>query len=274
MQSHLTQERRYASPSFRGQQGPDRRRQIAHRGIQANAPGQIALQTRFSVICPASSIYERHRGWDIEEFYREDNQTILRADAFPVLFSLQQLHQILAQGAGNVAAQVGFAARVETLMMQLMLAQPELRAFLRVREMVPYAEPWQASVDAMIDLQGWQQPLTSQHGDCAKFGERILLSIRLADWTAGTEVAAGNWVRRNREAIRRFMYAQSAINGGELVAATVSRASRPALAGGARPSAIPDQRRRAYPELGFAPQADQGSSRIPRQFAPRLPDRG
>ena len=70
MQSHLTQERRYASPSFRGQQGPDRRRQIAHRGIQANAPGQIALQTRFSVIRPASSIYERHRGWDIEEAFR------------------------------------------------------------------------------------------------------------------------------------------------------------------------------------------------------------
>ena len=70
MQSHLTQERRYASPSFRGQQGPDRRRQIAHRGIQANAPGQIALQTRFSVICPASSIYERHRGWDIERTFR------------------------------------------------------------------------------------------------------------------------------------------------------------------------------------------------------------
>ena len=71
MQSHLTQERRYASPSFRGQQGPDRRRQIAHRGIQANAPGQIALQTRFSVIRPASSIYERHRGWDIENVFDE-----------------------------------------------------------------------------------------------------------------------------------------------------------------------------------------------------------
>ena len=71
MQSHLTQERRYASPSFRGQQGPDRRRQIAHRGIQANAPGQIALQTQFSVIRPASSIYERHRGWDIERFFNK-----------------------------------------------------------------------------------------------------------------------------------------------------------------------------------------------------------
>ena len=70
MQGHLSQERRYASPSFRGQQGPDRRRQIAHRGIQANAPGRIALRTRFSVIRPNPSIYERRREWDIERAFR------------------------------------------------------------------------------------------------------------------------------------------------------------------------------------------------------------
>ena len=70
MQGHLSQERRYASPSFRGQQGPDRRRQIAHRGIQANAPGRIALRIRFSVIRPNPSIYERYREWDIERAFR------------------------------------------------------------------------------------------------------------------------------------------------------------------------------------------------------------
>jgi hypothetical protein len=71
MQSHLSQERRYASPVFRGQQGPDRRRQIAHRGIQANAPGRTALQRRFSAIRPPSSIYERRREWDIENIFDE-----------------------------------------------------------------------------------------------------------------------------------------------------------------------------------------------------------
>ena len=71
MQGHLSQERRDASPSFRGQQGPDRRRQIAHRGIQANAPGRIALRTRFSVIRPNPSIYERCREWDIEPSFRD-----------------------------------------------------------------------------------------------------------------------------------------------------------------------------------------------------------
>jgi hypothetical protein len=70
MQGHLSQERGNASASFRGQQGPDRCRQIAHRGIQANAPGRIALQTRFSAIRPDPSIYERHREWDIERAFR------------------------------------------------------------------------------------------------------------------------------------------------------------------------------------------------------------
>ena len=69
MQGHLSQERRYAFSSFRGQQGPDRRQQIAHRGIQANAPGRIALRSRFSAIRPDPSIYERHREWDIERFF-------------------------------------------------------------------------------------------------------------------------------------------------------------------------------------------------------------
>ena len=71
MKGHLSQERRYASPPFRGQQGPDRRRQIAHRGIQANAPGRTALQTRFSAIRPTPSIYERPHEWDIENIFDE-----------------------------------------------------------------------------------------------------------------------------------------------------------------------------------------------------------
>ena len=77
MQGHLSQERRDASPSFRGQQGPDRRRQIAHRGIQANAPGRIALRTRFSVIRPNPSIYERCREWDIEWTFRDSKSVQL-----------------------------------------------------------------------------------------------------------------------------------------------------------------------------------------------------
>jgi len=65
-QGHMSQERRYASPSFRRQHVPNRRRQIAHRGIQANGPKRIALQTRFSAIRCVPSIYERYCEWDID----------------------------------------------------------------------------------------------------------------------------------------------------------------------------------------------------------------
>ena len=67
----MSQERRYASPSFRRQHVPNRRRQIAHRGIQANGPKRIALQTRFSAIRCVPSIYERYREWDIEPGFRD-----------------------------------------------------------------------------------------------------------------------------------------------------------------------------------------------------------
>jgi hypothetical protein len=66
MEGHLSQQRRYAPLSFPGQHLPDGRRQVAHRGIQANAPGRTALEHRFSVIHRIPSIYERHSGWDIE----------------------------------------------------------------------------------------------------------------------------------------------------------------------------------------------------------------
>ena len=39
-------------------------------GIQANAPGQIALQTRFPRFVRLRQFISRHRGWDIEEAFR------------------------------------------------------------------------------------------------------------------------------------------------------------------------------------------------------------
>ena len=71
LQGHLSQQRHDAAPPFAGQPLPNRRRQIAHRGIQANAPTQTALETRFSVIRRVSSIYERHCQWDIEPTFRD-----------------------------------------------------------------------------------------------------------------------------------------------------------------------------------------------------------
>ena len=74
MQGHLSQERRDAPLPLAGQHIPNRRRQIAHPGIQANGPKRIALQTRFSAIRCIPSIYERYREWDIELLFRWHKQ--------------------------------------------------------------------------------------------------------------------------------------------------------------------------------------------------------
>ena len=66
MQGHLSQHNHDAAPAFAGQPLPNRRRQIAHREIQANAPTRTALGTRFSAIRRAPSNYERQCQWDIE----------------------------------------------------------------------------------------------------------------------------------------------------------------------------------------------------------------
>jgi hypothetical protein len=94
MQGHLSQERRYATPPFQGQQVPDRRRQVAHRGIQANAPGRIALRARFSAIRHVPSIYERYHEWDIENYY-----SILKRGITSVYHSVSEahLHRYLAE---------------------------------------------------------------------------------------------------------------------------------------------------------------------------------
>jgi hypothetical protein len=199
-----------------------------------------------------------------EEFYKQDNQTTVIADAFPALVALREVHQILAMGAGNAAPQLTFAARVETLMMQLMLAQPELRAFLRVREMVPYDEAWMGPVDAMKDLQGWQHRSISHYRDLAVYGERIALSIRLADWTAGDENNAKNWLRVHKNAIRRVIHAYRAISDVELVASNGRLPTRAALAGDGRAGMLRG-RQQALPELGFAES--------PGQITPRLASR-
>jgi hypothetical protein len=70
-QGHLPQQRRDAAPAFLGQPLPNRRRQIAHGGIQANAPMRKALETRVSAIRRSSSIYQRQCEWDIEPGFRD-----------------------------------------------------------------------------------------------------------------------------------------------------------------------------------------------------------
>lgn len=155
-------------------------------------------------------------------FFKEDFQTTVIADGFPLLNSLREVHLILAQGAHNQFGDLPWTARVEMMLTQYMLARPEIRAFLQGRIMVPYREPWEPQVDAMKTLQGWTDVTVSHFRDLAVYGEQLLLSIRYGDWIADNdEYSAINWARYFRPEIQGYLHAYRAATGIDLTAETV-----------------------------------------------------
>ena len=89
-------------------------------------------------------------------FYKEDDDTTVIADGFPVLNALRETHLLLAEGAHNQFGDLPSTARAEMLIMQWLLARPEMRDFLGGRTMVPYEEDWMDRVrldedDAAVD---------------------------------------------------------------------------------------------------------------------------
>ena len=106
-------------------------------------------------------------------FFREDSDTTVIADAFPLLNALKDVHLILAEGAHNQFGDLTWTARAEMMTIQWMLARPEMREFLRGRYMVPYQEEWMGAVDSMKKLQGWTDTTITHFYELAVTGERI-----------------------------------------------------------------------------------------------------
>ena len=106
-------------------------------------------------------------------FYKQDDDTTVKADAFPVLNALKEVHLVLSQGAHNQFGDLPSTARIEMLMQQWLLARPEFREFLPTRIMVAYPEPWMDRVDAMKKLQGWTDTSVLHFRNLAMFGEQI-----------------------------------------------------------------------------------------------------
>ncbi len=159
-------------------------------------------------------------------FYREDDDATIRADAFALLNALREVHIILAEGAHNRFGDLPWTARAEMLMMQWMLARPEIKAFLRGRHMVPYREPWMGAVDDMKRLQGWTDTTVTHFHELARFGEQIVLSIRYGDWIdVDDQEQARNWARAWRPQIQRYIHAYQTTTGVDL-SAEVMDASR------------------------------------------------
>jgi len=103
-------------------------------------------------------------------FYREDADTTVVSNAFPLLNALKDVHLLLAEGAHNQYGDLPWTARAEMLTQQWMLARPEMREFLRGRHMVPYQETWMGAVDAMKKLQGWSDTTISHFHELAVDG--------------------------------------------------------------------------------------------------------
>ena len=154
-------------------------------------------------------------------FYKEDDDTTMIADPFPILNALRDVHLLLAEGAHNQYGDLPWTARQEMLLEQWLLARPELREFLPTRVMVAYPEPWMDRVDAMKRVQGWSETSVRYFHDLAVFGEQLLLSIRFGDWSnVFDRNQAGNWARYWRQEAQWYIHAYQAVTGVDLSADT------------------------------------------------------
>lgn len=150
-------------------------------------------------------------------FYREDADTTVVADAFPLLNALREVHLVLAEGAHNQFGDLPWTARVEMLIEQWLLARPEMQEFLRGRQMVPYREEWMGRVDAMKKLQGWTDVSITHFQELATYGEQILLTVRYGDWIdVNDEDQAKNWARYWKPEIQSYIHAYRAATGVDL----------------------------------------------------------
>jgi hypothetical protein len=150
-------------------------------------------------------------------FFKEEDDTTVVADAFPILNGLREVHLLLTQGAHNQYRDLPWTARQEMLMEEWILSRPEFREFLPRRIMVDYPEQWMHSVEAMKNLQGWRQADVLHFRDLSQAGERILLSIRFGEWTAELfPERAKNWARYFRAEIQRYTHAYRAVTGADL----------------------------------------------------------
>lgn len=151
------------------------------------------------------------------QFYREDNDATVTAEAFGVLNALKEVHLLLAEGAHNQFRDLAWTARAEMLVQQWLLGRSEMREFLRGRTMIAYPEGWMGRVDAMKKLQGWNDTSVMHFRDLAVFGERLLLSIRYGNWSAiSDQEHARTWARYWKAEVQGYVHAYQTVTGVNL----------------------------------------------------------
>ena len=164
------------------------------------------------------------------QFFKEDNDTTVIADGFPLLNALKEVHLILSQGASNQFGDLPWTARSEMLIQQWIMARPETRDFLQSRAMVRYTEAWMPQVDTMKTIQSWTDVTVERFHDLAAYGEQILLSIRYGDWVnINDEDVAKNWARYWRPEIQSYLHSYRAVAGVDLTSADAVDHTVPAI---------------------------------------------
>lgn len=150
-------------------------------------------------------------------YYKQTDNLTVKADAFPLLNALQDLHLILAEGANNQFGSLTLEARIEMMVEQQILAREEIREFLNSRPMIPYKEEWMGRVDALKKLQRWDPTGITHFYDLATFGELIVLSIRYINWLdVNASDIAGKWAIFFRNEIQRYIFSYRAVTGVDL----------------------------------------------------------
>ncbi len=155
------------------------------------------------------------------QFYRQHDDLTVRADAYPVLSAIKELHYLIAQGHHNQMGDLPQLARQEMLLEQWLLGRTEMRDFLRARDMVPYPEDWMDRVDAMKNIQGWLDTSVIHFRDLAISSEVLVLSVRYGGWASQTDAeVASTWATLFRAHIQTYLHAYRAVTGVDLTGDT------------------------------------------------------
>jgi hypothetical protein len=208
-------------------------------------------------------------------FFKEDDDTTVVADGFPILNALKDVHLLLSEGAHNQFGDLPSTSRIEMLMEQWLLARPEFTQFLPTRVMVAYPAAWMNRVDAMKTVQRWSDVSVLHFANLGDFGERILLSTRYGAWsTVNNPVQAANWARFWRAEIQGYTHAYRAVTGVDITeypdVSLPSVLLRQRLPGRA-PMPIPAGSR---PALRAAEPVTQARPAVPARMPSELPGWG
>lgn len=157
------------------------------------------------------------------EFIDLSSNTQVEANPFHLHNAIRNLHLVLSESAHNAYVDVAWRSRAEMLSQQWILSRPETREFLRGRYMVPYSERWMGPLDMMNKIMRWNQVSVSQFSDLARFGEQLVLSIRMGDWRAEntSDEQARNWADYWRFEIQQYVSSYHAVTGVDITGRTV-----------------------------------------------------